>query len=127
MLAREPAATSQAPTIQIGKTSIEVSGGNIDAWAGGDVPDFLQVNSHKGPHSGELERLFHDKARTTLTLTVAPPNKGGQQLDLGSLAIQITNAHIKGYHVDGDAESWQVADFDGVHRTHTTHNVGTKN
>jgi hypothetical protein len=38
-------------------------------------------------------------------------------LDLGSLAIEFTNARIKGYVLDGKTESWLVADFDGVTKT----------
>ncbi len=45
---------------------------------------------------------------------------------MGSLAIEITNGRIKSYHLDGSAESWAVADFDGVHRKKTTHTVGAK-
>ncbi len=127
MLARKEAAASHGPTIQIGKLAIEVAGGNIAAWAGGDVPDALNVTSQKGPHSAELERMSKERTRTTLTLTVAATNKSaGENLDLGSLAIEITNAHIKSYAIDGAAESWQVADFDGVHRTKISHTVGQK-
>ena len=90
------------------------------------MPDALDVTSHKGPHSAQLEHLSKEHTRTTLTLTVADPGKGGEHLDLGSLAIEIVNAHIKSYAVDGDAESWRVADFDAVHRTKTGHHVGEK-
>jgi hypothetical protein len=126
ILARDASSASRRPTIQIGKLSIEVAGGNIDAWAGADVPDMLSVTSQKGPHSAELERMFKEHTKLgSLTLTVAAANKSaGSDLDLGSLAIEITNARIKRYAVDGAAESWQVADFDGVHRTKTTHKVG---
>ena len=58
----------------------------------------------------------------SLTLTVAAANKG-QELDMGSFAIEFSNARIKGYVVDGKTESWQVGDFDGVHRTKITHKV----
>jgi hypothetical protein len=129
MLARKEAAAAHgaAPTIQIGKLAIEVAGGNIAAWAGGDVPDALNVTSQKGPHSPEVERMSKERTRTTLTLTVAAANKSsGESLDLGSLAIEITNAHIKSYTIDGAAESWQVADFDGVHRTKISHTVGQR-
>jgi hypothetical protein len=124
MLARKEAA-SENPTIKLGKLSIEVSGGNVAAWAaGGDVPERLEVTSQKGKHSVELEGLAKDRTRIpTLTLTVAAANKTGGALDLGSLAIEITNGRIKGYAVDGTTESWQVVDFDGVHRTKTAHKV----
>ena len=59
----------------------------------------------------------------SLTLTVAAANKTGQELDMGSLAIEITNGRIKRYEIDADTESWQVGDFDGVHRTKTAHKV----
>jgi hypothetical protein len=120
MLARK---SSQNPTIQIGKLAIEVAGGNIAAWAASEVPEALEVTSQKGRHSAELERLSKERTRIkSLTLTVAAANKG-QELDMGSLAIEFTNARIKGYGVDGKTESWQVADFDGVHRTKTTRKV----
>jgi hypothetical protein len=120
MLARKP---SKNPTIQIGKLAIEVAGGNIAAWAAGEVPEALEVTSQKGRHSAELERLSNDRTRIkSLTLTVAAANKSGE-LDLGSLAIEFTNARIKGYAVDDKTESWQVADFDRVNRTKTTRKV----
>ncbi len=123
MLARTPSA-SKNPTIQIGKLAIEVAGGNIAAWAAGEVPDVLELTSQKGRHSAELERLSKEHTRIkSLTLTVAAANKSGQDLDMGSLAIEFTNARIKGYGVDGKTESWQVGDFDGVHRTKITHKV----
>jgi hypothetical protein len=125
ILARKASAESKSPTILIGKLAIAVTGGNIAAWAGSEVPDALEVASQKGSHSAELERLSKERTRIkSLTLTVAAANKpGGEALDLGSLAIEITNARIKGYQVDGDTESWHVGDFDGVHRTTTTHTV----
>jgi hypothetical protein len=124
MLARKASPGSKSPTIQIGKLAIQVAGGNLAAWAGSEVPDALEVTSQKGRHSAELERLSKDRTRTkSLTLTVAAVGKSGEELDLGALAIEFTNARIKGYQVDGDTETWQVADFDGVHRTKTTHKV----
>ena len=121
MLARK---SSKSPTIQIGKLAIEVAGGNIAAWGAGEVPEALEVTSVKGRHSAELERLSKERTRIkSLTLTVAAANKSGQELDMGSLAIEVNNARIKGYDVDGKAESWRVADFDGVHRTKTTRKV----
>jgi hypothetical protein len=125
MLARKASAASGQPTVQIGKLAIEVAGGNIAAWAAKEVPDALEVTSQKGPHSAELEGLSKERTQIgSLTLTVAAANKSGGDLDLGSFAIEITNGHIKGYAIDGATESWQVAGFDGVHRTKTSHNVG---
>jgi hypothetical protein len=125
ILARKASSASKGPTVSFDKLAISVSGGNIAAWAGSDVPDVLQATSAKGRHSSELERLSRERTRiSSLTLTVAPENTSGQDLDLGSLAIEITHGRIKHYQVDGDTESWQVGDFDGVHRTKTTHTVG---
>jgi hypothetical protein len=127
MLARQASPASETPTILIGKLAIKVAGGNIAAWAASEVPDALVVTSEKGRHSAELERLSKERTRiNSLTLTVAVANKSGQELDLGSLAIEFTNARIKGYQVDGNTESWQVGDFDGVHRTKTAHKVSPK-
>jgi hypothetical protein len=124
MLARKPSSAAGNPTVQIGKLAIEVSGGNIAAWAAGEVPDALDVTSLKGRHSPELERLSKQRSRiNSLTLTVAAANKSGQELDMGSLAIEFTNGRVRGYEVDGKTESWQVGDFDGVHRTKTAHKV----
>jgi len=122
MLARK---ASTKPTIHIGKLAIEVAGGNIAAWAAGEVPEAVEVTSEKGRHSPDLERLSKERTRIkSLTLTVAAANKSsGEVLDMGSLAIEFTNARIKAYGIDGKTESWQVADFDGVHRTKTTRKV----
>ena len=125
-LARKPSSESKSATIALGKVAIEVAGGNVAAWASGDVPDVLEVTSKTGPHSVELEHMSKERTRIkSLTLTIAAANKPGESLDMGSIAIEITNARIKRYQLDGDAESWQVADFDGVHRTKITHTVGT--
>jgi len=124
MLARKTSSASKSPTVQIGKLAIEVAGGNIAAWAASEVPDALEVTSQKGQHSAELEHLSKERTRiNSLTLTVAAANKSEQELDLGSLAIEFTKARIKGYEVDGKTESWQVGDFEGVHRTKTAHKV----
>ena len=116
--------TAAGPTIKIGKFSIKVSGGNIDAWAAGEVPEALEVTSEKGKHSAELERMSKEKTRIdSLTLTVAPPNKSNEQLDLGSLVIEITNGRVKNYQLNEKTESWKIVDFDGVHRKKTTRKI----
>jgi hypothetical protein len=38
----------QKPTIKIGKLAIVVAGGNLAAWAAGEVPEALEVTSEKG-------------------------------------------------------------------------------
>lgn len=123
LLARAPA---KGPTIKIGKLTIPVAGGNIAAWAANEVPEALDVTSQKGKHSAELERLAKSRSRIkVLTLTVAAENtSAGQHLNLGSFAIEIANARLTSYTVDGKTESWRIADFDGVHRTKITHTIG---
>jgi hypothetical protein len=124
VLSRKESPKSKGPTVTIGKLAIAVSGGNLAKWAANDVPDTLEVVSKKGPHSAQLERMANDRTKiASLTLTVAATNASGEELDLGSLSIEITNGRIGHYSVDGDVESWGVADFDGVHRTKTTHKV----
>jgi hypothetical protein len=121
VVAREAAATG---TVQISKLKVSVTGGNLAAWTAGDVPDSLDVTSQQGSHSAALKRLAEDRTKIdALSVTVATPNKGGQVLDLGSLVIEITNGRVRSYDVDGTTESWRIADFDGVHRTRTTHKV----
>ena len=121
VVARTASATG---TVQIGKLAIKVIEGNLAKWAAGEVPDWLEVTSEKGSHSATLDRLSRERTKIdSLTLTTAPANKAGQQLDLGALAIEFTNGRVKGYKVDGTTESWRLSDFDGVHRTKTTHKV----
>jgi hypothetical protein len=121
VVAREAAATG---TVQISKLKVSVAGGNLAAWTAGDVPDSLEVTSQKGSHSPALKRFADDRTKiASLSVTVAAPNNSGQQLDMGSLVIEITNGRIRSYELDGTTESWRLADFDGVHRTRTTHNV----
>jgi hypothetical protein len=127
LLARQPSASKQSSTVKIGKFTIDVAGGNLGAWAAapkGDAPDKLVVTSEKGKHSGELARLAKDHTKITLlTLTVPSENKSGQ-LDLGSSVIEISGGVIKKYDVEGTTETWEVADYTGVKKTTTTHNIG---
>jgi hypothetical protein len=114
-----------SPTVKIGKATIPVSGGNLAAWTAKDVPDVLSVTSATGDHSAELEALSKDGKRIPMiTLTVPQAGGEGGQLDMGSLAFEISNGKVQGYAVDGSTETWRVVRFDKVHRTKTTHNVG---
>jgi hypothetical protein len=123
MLARDAA---KKPTVKIGKFSIEVAGNTAEWLAAKDAPESLDVTSQKGKHSAELARLFKEGTKIKLlTLTVPAGNESsGQHLDMGSVAIEIKNGRITSYSVDGKTESWQVAGFDGVHRTKVTRKVG---
>lgn len=124
VLARAPSGDA-SPTVKIGKSTIPVSGGNLAAWTAKDVPDVLTVTSETGDHSAELEARSKDGKRIpTITLTVPQAGGEGGQLDMGSLAFEISNGKVQGYAVDGSTETWRVVRFDKVHRTKTTHNVG---
>lgn len=109
--------------VQIGKLKIPVSGGNLAAWAAKEVPDSLDVTSHTGGHSAALKRLAEGKTKIdSLILTLPLTGKEGEQLNLGSLVIELTNGRIR-YDADGGNESWSLVRFDGVHRTTTTRKV----
>jgi hypothetical protein len=116
---------STTGTVQIGKLKITVSDGNLAKWAvAGESPDSLQVSSQKGGHSAALERYSRDRTRIdSLTVTTAPMNKAGEQLNVGSVVIEFSNARIMGYGIDGTTESWSVADFTAAKRTTTTRKV----
>jgi hypothetical protein len=125
MIARKAA---NVPTVKLGKFTIVVDG-DFAAWATAkDAPDTLDVTSEKGKHSGELAKLFKDKTKIKLlTLTVPKANaSSGQHLDAGAIAVEIKNGRITDYSVNGKTETWQVAGFDGVHRTTVTRTVGAK-
>ena len=117
-------ATAVTSTVQIGKLKIPVSGGNLADWKGSDVPDELTVSSEKGKHSKELARLAGDPAKIpSLTLTLPLTGGQGEELNLGSLAIELNNARFVSYDVDGTTETWTLKGYDGVHRTKTSHKV----
>ena len=125
ILARDKA-KARKPTVKIGKHSIEVAGNTAEWLAAKDAPESLDVTSQKGKHSAELARLFKEGTKIKLlTLTVPSGNESsGQDLDIGAVAIEIKNGKITSYSVDGKTESWQVAGFEGVHRTKVTRKIG---
>lgn len=126
VLAREPIRTG---TVQIGaKGEIKVKGGNLEEWAGTAVLDTVEVTSQKGKHSARLEKLSTDGTRTDVKVMIAPANKAGEELNVGGgTLLEIKGARIKGYAVDGNGvESWQVADFEKVHRTKTTRKISSE-
>ena len=58
-------------------------------------------------------------------MTISPPHKEGENLNVGGgFVLEIKDARIKHYAVEGGAETWQVADFSSVKRTKITHTVG---
>ncbi len=125
VLARTPDTTG---TVQIsGVGSIKVSGGNLEEWAGTATLDTVEVTSKKGKHSAKLEKLSTARTRTDVKVTIAPPNKPGEDLNVGGgTLLEIKNARIMGYAVDEDGvETWRVAKFETVKRTKISHKIGT--
>ena len=126
LLARAPDAKAATGTVQIpGVGEIKVSGGNLEEWAGKGAPDAVEVASEKGRHSAKLEKLATARTRTDVKVTISPPHKEGEYLNVGGgIQLEIKDARIKHYAVEDGAETWQVADFESVKRTRITHTIG---
>lgn len=121
MLARAPDTTG---TVQFGTLGpIKVKGGNLEEWTGKEAPETVEVTSVKGKHSDALARASTERTRGDVKVKISPATKTGQQLDMGGTLLEIKDARIKGYAVDGDVETWRVADFQAVKRTKITHKV----
>jgi hypothetical protein len=57
-------------------------------------------------------------------VTVAPANEAGEELSVGGgTLLEIKDARIKGYAIEGGVETWRVADFEKVKRTKITHKI----
>jgi hypothetical protein len=126
MLARAPAAKGATGSVQIGGVgAITVNGGNLEEWAGKGAPDAVEVTSEKGKHSAKLEKLATARTRTDVKVTISPPHKEGENLNVGGgIVLEIKDARIKHYAVEDGMETWQVADFESVKRTKITHTIG---
>jgi hypothetical protein len=122
VLARDPVRTG---TVQIGGVGqIKVKGGNLEEWAGTATLDRVEVTSQKGKHSAKLQKLANARTRTDVKVTIAPPNKAGEQLSVGGgTLLEIKDAHIKDYAVEDGVETWRVDDFENLHRTKITHKI----
>jgi len=126
MLARAPAAKGTTGSVQIGGVGeIKVSGGNLEEWAGKGAPDAVEVASEKGRHSAKLEKLATARTKTDVKVTISPPHKEGENLNVGGgFLLEIKDARIKHYAVEDGVETWQVADFENVKRTKITRTIG---
>ena len=126
MLARAPAAKGTTGNVQIGGVGeIKVNGGNLEEWAGKGAPDAVEVSSEKGRHSAKLEKLATARTKTDVKVTISPPHKEGENLNVGGgFVLEIKDARIKRYAVEDGVETWQVADFEAVKRTKITHTIG---
>ena len=126
MLARAPAAKGTTGSVRIGGVGeIQVSGGNLEEWAGKGAPDEVEVASEKGKHSAKLEKLATARTKTDVKVTISPPHKEGENLNVGGgFVLEIKDARIKHYAVEDGVETWQVADFENVKRTKITHTIG---
>ena len=124
VLARDPVATG---TVHIGGIGeIKVKGGNLQEWTGKDSFDVVDVTSAKGRHSGKLEKLASAGTKMDMTVTIAPANNEGEQLNVGGgTLLEIKAARVKDYSVDGGVETWRLAEFTNVHRTKITHRISS--
>jgi hypothetical protein len=117
--------TVRTGTVQIGGVGkIKVKGGNLEEWTGKDTFDTVEVTSEKGKHSAKLEKLAKARTRTAVTVTIAPANQAGEELNLGGgTELQIPDALIERYAVQDGVEKWRVGDFENVARKKTTRKV----
>jgi hypothetical protein len=122
VLARSPARTG---TVQIGGVgTIKVKGSNFEEWET-DTLFTVDVTSTKGKHSAKLEKLSTARTKTDVKVTISPPHKEGENLNVGGgIVLDIKDARIKHYAVEDGAETWQVADFENVKRTKITRTIG---
>lgn len=124
VLARAPA-EKDLGTVKIDKLpSIKITGGNAGDWAAKKDRDTLEITSEKGKHSAQLERLSKDRTKIPSLIVTTPIDQTGQHLDYGSVQIEFVNAHITGYAVDKNVETWSAVDFEAVHRTTISHKSG---
>jgi hypothetical protein len=114
-------------TVQIpGVGQIKVRGGNLDAWAGKEVLDTVEVTSDKGKHSRKLEQLSGAGTKSDVTVMIAPANQAGEELNVGGgTQLEIKDARVSGYAVKDGVETWRLAGFEQVHRSKITHKIGS--
>jgi hypothetical protein len=123
VLARAPVRTGSVEIGGVGK--IKVKGGNLEAWAGKEALDTVEVTSAKGKHSAKLEKLSTARTRVDVKVTIAPANNAGDALNVGGgTLLEIKGARIKGYAVEDGVETWRVGDFETVNRTKITRRIG---
>ena len=121
MLAREPVRTG---TVNIpGVGTIQVKGGNLEEWDGTESFFTVDVTSKKGKHSAKLEKLVNARTRTNVKVTITPPHKAGEEMNLSAgTVLEIEDARIKRYAVQEDGvETWVVGDFERVARKKEVH------
>jgi hypothetical protein len=122
VLARAPATSG---TVQIhGVGDIKVKGGNLEEWAGSGSPETVELTSHKGRHSGRLEKLSAERTKTDVKVSIAPANQAGQELSVGGgTVLEIKGARVGDHAVADGVETWRLLDFTNVHRTKVSHRV----
>jgi hypothetical protein len=126
LVARAPGADGTTGSVRIaGVGDIKVHDGNLEEWAGTAVLDTVEVASTAGRHSAKLEKLAGTRTRTDIKVTITVAGKTGEDLNVGgSTVLEIQAARIKHYTAEGGNETWQLADFENVKRTKTSHRVG---
>ena len=126
LLARDAVDKDATGSVHIaGLGDIKVRGGNLQAWAGKDSYDWVEVNSDPGKHSKKLEKLATDRTRMDIKVSITPRQQEGENLNVGGgYVLDIKDARIKGYAVEDGVEKWRVADFQDVRRTKITRSIG---
>ena len=126
LVARAPAADGTTGAVRIsGVGEIKVHGGNLEEWTGTGAPDTVDLASDAGKHSAKLEKLAGARTKMDVKVTISVAGKTGEHLNVGGgTVLEIQAARIKGYAVEGGAETWQLADFENVKRTKTSRRIG---
>jgi hypothetical protein len=123
MLARAPERHGTVTVSGVGK--IDVTGGNLEAWAGKGAPDWVDVTSKKGKHSKKLEKAATEGTKVDVTVFIASQPKEGENLNVGGgTQVDIKGAKIKKYEVADGVETWRIDEFTTAKRTQITRSIG---
>ena len=122
MLARTPTRKGSVEIRGVG--TIKVEAGNLEAWAGKETPESVDVTSKTGKHSAKLEKLATERTRTDVMVTITPAHEAGEDLNVGGgTSLKLHSARIKGYAVEDDVEKWRLAGFTEVNRKKETRRI----
>jgi hypothetical protein len=124
LIAREPTRTGSVEIPGVG--SVKVKGGNLEEWAGKGAPDWVEVTSEKGKHSGKLEKVANARTKADIKVLIADAGKAGTELNIGGgTQLEIEGARITRYSEADGVETWRISDFTNVKRTKITHRIGS--
>jgi hypothetical protein len=125
VLARDPVPGGSVQIGGIGTIKVK-DGGNLAAWAGGDVLNTVEVTSQKGKHSAKLAKLSDAGTKGDVKVTIDPAYKSGEELNVGGgTLLEIQAARVKDYAIKDGVETWRLTGFENVKRTKITHRIGS--